>query len=368
MKVKKIEIDLGGRSYPIIIGSDLLENIHQLVPFDLSTKKVFLVHDQNVENYAKVISQSIEAGGAEAIYSLSLPDGEQTKSFEHYERLQGWLLNHGISRDSVIFAVGGGVIGDLVGFAASTILRGVPYIQVPTTLLSQVDSAVGGKTGINTKFGKNLVGTFYQPAAVITDVECLKTLPERQMQAGYAEILKYGLIADAHFFEWLNQNGKKVLKCHRDEVVYAVETSCRAKAKIVEEDEKEKGQRALLNLGHTFGHALEAAAGFDGSLLHGEAVSIGMVMAFELSVKMDLCVQEDLERLKAHLTAHGLPINAANITTDADQLIRSMNQDKKVKNNKMTFILARGIGDAFITQEVEEASVRDILMQSLGEQ
>ena len=274
------------------------------------------------------------------------------------------------SRDSIVVAVGGGVIGDLTGYAASSVLRGVSYVQVPTSLLAQVDSSVGGKTGINTKQGKNLVGAFYQPDAVIADIETLSTLPKRELLAGYAEVVKYGLIGDAGFFEWLEEHGKDIAALDSEALSYAIETSAKAKADVVIADEKEQGRRALLNLGHTFGHALEAAAGYDGRLLHGEAVSMGMVMAFDLSSRIGLCSRQDYERVEQHLISVGLPTRASFINpaikANADQLLDIMGNDKKVKQGKINFILVKRIGEAFVTADVPLEVVRSVLNDSLG--
>jgi len=261
------------------------------------------------------------------------------------------------------------VIGDLTGFCASIVMRGVPYVQVPTTLLSQVDSSVGGKTGINTEQGKNLVGSFYQPGAVIADIQTLHSLPRRELLAGYAEVVKYGLIWDLPFFEWLEENGARVINLEEDAVSYAIEKSCKAKASVVESDEQERGNRALLNLGHTFGHALEAEAGYNGSLLHGEGVAIGMVMAFELSCALGYCSRDDVERVEAHLQNIGLPIRAAyveRLNTSVDRLIEVMHRDKKVVSGKMVFVLVNEVGNAFLSKDVPEDMVRTVLRDSLG--
>ncbi len=366
MQSKIVKIDLGERSYDIAIGSGLLSLVGDYLPFDISAKKVFLITDDNVEPYALDLRSKLQEAGVGFCEILTLPHGEKTKSYDSLRRAHDWMLENNIDRSSIVFAVGGGVIGDLAGFSASTILRGVPFVQIPTTILSQVDSSVGGKTGINTSYGKNLVGSFFQPEAVITDIDTLKTLPKREVLAGYAEVVKYGLIDDLAFFEWLEENGSAVIDLEEEAILYALETSCRAKARVVEADEREGGKRALLNLGHTFGHALEAAAGYDGSLLHGEGVSIGSVMAFDLSVQMGLCTQEDADRVRKHFESVGLPVDASAISTNVDYLIDSMGRDKKVLNNKMTFILARAIGEAFITQDVDEAMVRSVLEQSLS--
>lgn len=359
-----LHVDLGDRSYQITIGHNILTHTTDYLPFDISDKKIFLVYDHNVEDHAATIKNALSPK-TDQIFDHVLHGGEATKSFEQWHSLQSWMLDHKIDRHSIVFAIGGGVIGDLVGFAASTILRGVPYIQVPTTLLAQVDSSVGGKTGINTPQGKNLVGSFYQPKAVLCDLNTLSTLPARELKAGYAEIVKYGLINNAPFFEWLEENGQKVLALDPDALTHAIRTSCQAKADIVAADEHESGQRALLNLGHTFGHALEAAAQYDGRLLHGEAVSIGMIMAYQLSTKLGLCPQETVPRIAAHLSSCGLKTKMTDITpaikTDSHALYDSMLGDKKAKQGSIGFILARGIGQAFQTFDVSENDVLDIL-------
>ncbi len=357
---KTIEINLADRSYNINIGSDIFGLISDIAP-----KKAFIITDDNVEPYAKSVHDIIMGAGFCEI--LTFPHGEKTKSYDNLKKAHDWMLENNIDRNSVIFAVGGGVIGDLAGFAAATILRGVPFVQVPTTLLSQVDSSVGGKTGINTKYGKNLVGAFHQPKAVITDIRTLKTLPKRELLAGYAEVVKYGLIGDLAFFEWLEDNGNSVLSLDKSAVSYAIEHSCKAKAAIVEADERESGKRALLNLGHTFGHALEAAAGYDGSLLHGEAVAIGTVMAFDLSAAMGLSSREDAARVRKHFKNVGLPVHAGGINATPDGLIETMRKDKKTLDNNMIFILVNAIGEAFISKEVDVSMVYDVLQNSLME-
>ncbi len=367
MSSNLVHIDLGERSYDIHIGANLLGALDRVLPFDIAGKKIFIVTDINVEPYAQSVKRALVEYGAGFCDVLVHPYGEKTKSYERLIQTHDWMLENSIHRNSVVLAVGGGVIGDLAGFCASSVLRGVPYVQIPTTLLSQVDSSVGGKTGINTKFGKNLVGAFYQPISVIADIETLKTLPRRELLAGYAEVAKYGLIWDLPFFDWLDENAARVIDLDAQAVSYAIKVSCEAKAAVVQADEREGGKRALLNLGHTFGHALEAAAGYDGSLLHGEGVSIGMVMAFDLSVKMGLCAAEDALRMRHHLQGLGLPIHAGNIKASVDDLVETMKRDKKALDNKMTFILVKGIGEAFITQDVEESLVREILEKSLME-
>lgn len=369
MDTNIVTIDLDARSYDIYIGAGILFRLNDFVPENVGGRSVFIVTDRNVETYARHIHDLLAREGARRVELLVLPPGEKTKSFQQVENVSQWLLAHDLNRDSIIFAVGGGVMGDLAGFCASIAMRGVPYVQVPTTLLAQVDSSVGGKTGINTPQGKNLVGSFYQPIAVIADIETLKTLPKRELLAGYAEVVKYGLIGDSGFFRWLEENGSRVCALEEDAIAYAVEVSIKAKAMIVESDEKESGRRALLNLGHTFGHALEAAAGYDGRLLHGEAVAIGVMMALELSIRMGFCSREDYERVEQHFMAIGLPVSPSfveGLTTSVDELFEIMKRDKKANNGRMTFVLLDAIGGAFLSKDVPEKLVREILYEFLG--
>ncbi len=354
-----VHIDLGTRSYDIHIGAGLLAQITSHLPEPLDGRSLFIVSDKNTAQYAETV---INALSPFHVQSIVLPAGEATKSFASYQNLCEWLLGNGVNRNSIIFAVGGGVIGDLAGYAAASTMRGIDFVQVPTTILAQVDSSVGGKTGINTPQGKNLVGAFYQPKAVIADLDVLQTLPKREILAGYAEIAKYGLINDPAFFEWLEDaNGQAVCKLEQGALIHAIKTSVKAKAAIVQQDEREGGVRALLNLGHTFGHALEAAAGYDGTLLHGEAVAIGMVMAFDCSVKMGLCSAQDADRVRNHLQSIGLPVEHSINNVTAQDLIETMKRDKKVVSGKMNFILARGIGQSFLSDEVTQEILEDIL-------
>ncbi|MBX2834075.1 MAG: 3-dehydroquinate synthase [Micavibrio sp.] len=369
METRILTINLDKRSYDIYVGAGLLNRIHDFVPNELGKRNIFVVTDKNVESYAQLVVDNLTKHTEGNVKLITLPAGEKTKSFEEVQKVSNFFLQNGLNRNSMVIAVGGGVIGDLTGFCASIAMRGVPYIQVPTTLLSQVDSSVGGKTGINTKQGKNLIGAFYQPGAVVADIETLKTLPQRELLAGYAEVFKYGLIQNRGFFEWLEDNADKVIALDETAVAYAIETSCRAKAKIVEKDEQERGRRALLNLGHTFGHALEAEAGYNGTLLHGEAVAIGTVMAFDLSVRLGLCPRKDLELVERHFMHIGLPTHAYEVeklSTNVDRLIDIMRRDKKVVSGNMVFILVNGIGDAFTSGDVPETLVRDVLIDSLG--
>jgi 3-dehydroquinate synthase len=371
MDTRIVTIDLDARSYDIYIGGGLLYRIADLMPQDLEGREIFLVTDRHVQSYANAIRDSLIQAGISRAEILVLEPGESAKSFEQTEKLCLWLLERGVSRKSLLIAVGGGVVGDLAGFCASVVLRGIPFIQVPTTLLAQVDSSVGGKSGINTALGKNMVGSFYQPTAVIADIETLKTLPQRELLAGYAEIVKYGLINDVSFFAWLEANGSNVCALEDAAIAHAIEVSVKSKAGIVQNDEREEtGQRALLNLGHTFGHALETAAGYDGRLLHGEAVAIGMCMAFDLSTRMGLCLRGEYERVEQHFAQIGLPTHAAYINpalnTSPDQLIEIMRRDKKTEAGKMRFIVASRIGETFISSDVPENLVRDVLKDSLG--
>ncbi len=365
---KTVHVDLGEHSYDIHIGKGLLERAAELIPENFLNKKTFILYDENTYPYVQVLEEAL-AGKVQDSKTLSLKGGEQTKSYDGLQKTLDWLLDNKVDRQSVLIVVGGGVIGDLGGFAASIVMRGIPFIQVPTTLLAQVDSSVGGKTGINTVQGKNLVGSFYQPKMVLCDIGTLGTLPERELQAGYGEVVKYGFINDVSFFEWLEKNSEKVLSLESEEVIHAIETSCKAKADIVAADEKEKGQRALLNLGHTFAHALEASACYDGRLLHGEAVAIGMMMAFDLSLKMGLCSQEDPGHVSDHLIKCGLKTKASEITPhlkqSAAEIVELMASDKKMMDDKIGFILTRGIGQAFQTYDVNLDDVTQIVEESL---
>jgi len=363
-----VPVALGDRSYDIIVGSGLMADAGRYIAPRLSRPKTVIVTDGNVAAlYLQPLQAALAEAGIEA-REIVLPAGEQTKSFRHLEELTGALLDHGVERSDTIIALGGGVIGDLTGFAASVLRRGVAFIQVPTTLLAQVDSSVGGKTGINVPQGKNLIGAFHQPKLVLADIDALASLPHRQFLAGYAEVVKYGLIDDAPFFQWLEAHGPALVKGDAALRQQAVMHACRAKARVVQADETEAGQRALLNLGHTFGHALEAETGYSDLLLHGEGVAIGMVLAFELSVRLGLCPADDLARVKAHLEAAGLPTSpkATGQAMTPERLLVHMTQDKKVKHGRMTLILARGIGKSFITSEVSEDAIRGVWAAALA--
>ncbi len=364
-----IRVLLGERSYDIRVGPGLLAQAGGLIRPLLASPRVFVVTDENLERlHLSRLRDSLDAVGIEN-HGVVLPAGEQTKSFAHLESLLDAMLEARCERGTTVIAFGGGVIGDLAGFASSILLRGVPFVQIPTTLLSQVDSSVGGKTGINTPQGKNLVGSFYQPRLVLADTEVLGTLPERELKSGYAEVVKYGLIDDAEFFAWLEDNGAAVLGGDLGARAQAVLTSCAAKARVVSADECEAGQRALLNLGHTFAHALEAETGFGEGLTHGEAVSIGLVLAFELSARLGHCPSGDVQRLRRHLDALGMPAGLPalpGVEWKVERLTAHFASDKKVKDGRVTFVLAKGIGQAFLSSDVPPEAVAEVLAKAVA--
>jgi 3-dehydroquinate synthase len=358
-----VRVELGARSYDIAIGGDLLAQAGARIAKLRPKAKAAIVSDQHVAKlYLDGCERALQDAGIKPS-RIVVPAGESSKSFSVYERVMSAVLDAHIERGDLLVALGGGVVGDLAGFVAATALRGVDLVQIPTSLLAQVDSAVGGKTGIDTSQGKNLVGAFHQPILVLADTGILDSLPPRQFRAGYAEIAKYGLINDEAFFGWLEKSWQSVFK-GGDDRVHAVAMSCRAKAAIVGRDEREAGERALLNLGHTFAHALEAATGYSERLLHGEAVAIGIALAFRLSAKLGLCKQADYERASAHLTAAGLPTKLNQVKgglPDSAALIGLMASDKKVEHGSLVFVLARGIGRAFVAKDVEIGAVRGLL-------
>lgn len=361
---RRLRVELGTRSYDILIGSDLIQRAGALIAPLLSRRRVFVVTDENVANHhLSNLVEGFEAQGL-TVNTRILAPGEATKSMDALSGLVDWLLSQSIERRDFVIAFGGGVIGDLAGFAAASTLRGIPFVQIPTTLLSQVDSSVGGKTGINSSWGKNLIGAFYQPRLVLAASSSLATLPRRELLSGYAEVVKYGMLGDPDFFAWLEANGSKLLNGDDALLHEAIFRSCQAKAEVVAADELESGRRALLNLGHTFGHAMEAECGYSGEILHGEAVAIGMVMAADLSVRLGLCPSEDAARLRQHLQDVGLattPPTLQGRTWDSDRLIDHMGRDKKVTDGKCTFVLLRGIGQAFLDNRVPEDDLRAIL-------
>ncbi len=358
-----IPVALGARSYDIVIKDGVLARAGELLSPIARGRRMVIVADAGVDVHLTTLRASLSAAGV-ASEAVSIAAGEGSKSWATLERLLDSLLALGIERGDHVIALGGGVIGDLVGFAAAILKRGCGFVQVPTTLLAQVDSSVGGKTGINARAGKNLVGAFHQPALVLIDPQTLDTLPVREVRAGYAEVVKYGLIDDPEFFEWCEAHGERLLAGDPDARTHAIARSVSAKARIVGEDEYEtKGRRALLNLGHTFGHALEAEAGYDGTLLHGEGVATGMALAFAYSVRRGLCPPDDAARVAAHLRAAGLPdgLAASGCRASGATLVGHMLHDKKREGGTLPFLLARGIGQTFLDRSVDLADVADFL-------
>ncbi len=369
---QKVTVSLNSHSYDIHVGAGLLDQAGAIIGPILSRPRTVIITDENVARHH--LSRLETSLGANAIDhdTIILPAGEATKSFQQLERLLDQLLALNLERQDRIIAFGGGVVGDLVGFAASIYQRGIGFIQIPTTLLAQVDSSVGGKCAINSPRGKNLIGSFHQPCLVLSDVSTLDTLPKRQLLAGYAEVVKYGLMGDAAFFDWLENQGQKIIDGDQAARIEAIVTCCGAKARIVGEDEKERGCRALLNLGHTFGHALEAEAGYSDRLLHGEAVAIGMVMAFDLSVKMGLCPDADAIKVRQHLENISLPTHINNtdhpvsqVRMTADRLFDHTLHDKKTSGGKTIFVIVSGIGKAFLSNDINPEDVKKIFLAAL---
>jgi 3-dehydroquinate synthase len=359
----KLRVELGDRAYDIVVGDNLLgDAAHHLHPL-LQRPKVAVITDETVADHHLPTLRDSLRGHSIACSEIIIPAGEGTKNFTQLADIVDRLLDLEIERNDVIVALGGGVVGDLVGFAAAILRRGIDYVQIPTTLLAQVDSSVGGKTAINVRQGKNLVGAFHQPQLVLADVGTLDTLPKRELLAGYAEVVKYGLLGSLEFFEWLEANGAALIEGDRLLRREAVLACCRMKAEIVAQDEREAGIRALLNLGHTFGHAYEAEAGYDG-LLHGEGVAVGMRAAFELSRRLEHCSGQDVERMERHFADIGLPLWPGDIDLGdvaAERLFDHMFQDKKVSDGRLTFILANGIGSAFVSRDVSDDAVLSVL-------
>ncbi|WP_372891471.1 3-dehydroquinate synthase [Rhodosalinus sp.] len=369
MTLETVRVELGARSYDIRIGAGLLAQAGAEIAPLLARPRVWIVADAAVaDRHGATLAAGLEAAGI-AARTLTVAPGEASKSWARLETVVEWLLAERVERRDIVIAMGGGVIGDLVGFAAAILRRGVRFVQVPTTLLAQVDSSVGGKTGINSAQGKNLVGAFHQPSRVIADIKALETLPARDLLAGYGEVAKYGLLGDAGFFDWLERNGPAIAAGDAQARVEAVRRSCAMKAGIVARDETEQGERALLNLGHTFGHALEAATGYSDRLLHGEGVAAGCTLAFDLSARLGLCAQEDPSRVRAHFREMGMVTDLSDIPgplPDADGLIALMAQDKKVMDGRLRFVLARGIGAAFVAEDVPAAALRAVLEEALA--
>ena len=364
----RLRVELGARGYDIVVGEGLLADAVTWLGPVLESRRVAVVSDETVAAlHLPALGRALEAAGIEH-HDAVVPAGEASKDFAHLERLVDSLLDARIERSDTVIALGGGVVGDLAGFAASILRRGIAVVQMPTTLLAQVDSAIGGKTGIDTRHGKNLVGSFHQPSLVVADVATLDTLPRRELLAGYAEVVKYGLIDDPAFFAWLEANGAGLLAGDRAARHQAVVASCAAKARFVAADEREAGSRALLNLGHTFAHALEVETGYGETLRHGEAVAIGMVLAFDLSVRLGLCPAADTERVRRHLDAVGLPTTprAAIAGDAAARLVGHMAHDKKVRAGEIAFVLVDAIGKAHLSRDVDVAEVRALLEESLA--
>jgi 3-dehydroquinate synthase len=357
--MQTLHVDLGNRSYPIHIGTNLLAQADLLLPH-LASKQVAIVTNTTVAPlYLQMLLDTLQNAGIKA-FPIILPDGEKYKNAETLNLIYDALLQNRCERRTTLIALGGGVIGDLTGYAAATYLRGVPFIQIPTTLLSQVDSSVGGKTGINHPLGKNMIGAFYQPRLVLADIETLKTLPQRELSAGLAEVIKYGLIRNADFFLWLERNMSKLTELDAAAMSYAIYRSCQNKAEVVAADEHETGERALLNLGHTFGHAIENAMGY-GVWLHGEAVAAGTVLAARFSHRLGWLGLEDIERIIRIFKAANLPTDPPDI--GVEKYLDLMGMDKKVIDGKIRLVLLKGIGSSVVTSDYEPALLREVLSQ-----
>jgi 3-dehydroquinate synthase len=363
-----VPVALGDRAYDIVIGRDTIETLGPRIKALRPGARVAVLTDENVARaHLARVAGILQASGIEAT-PIVVPPGEGSKNYATFETVCEAIVAARIERNDLVVALGGGVIGDLAGFAAASVRRGLDFVQVPTSLLAQVDSSVGGKTGINSRHGKNLVGAFHQPILVIADTAILDTLPEREFRAGYAEVAKYGLLGDADFFTWLETNWRDVFSggAARE---HAIAVSCRAKAGVVARDERETGERALLNLGHTFGHAFEAGAGYSQRLLHGEAVALGCVLAFEFSERQGLVGGNSVARVRAHFADAGLPTKIGDVqggVPDVDRLMDLIAQDKKVKRGKLTFILVRGVGQAYVANDVDPAAIRAFLAEKRG--
>ena len=365
--IERLRVELADRSYDIVVGPGLIGCAgREMLPL-MRRRHAVVVSDEIVaRHYLAALRDGLS--DAEITHqAVVLPPGEETKDLAHFGRLAEDILAIGIERGSMLVALGGGVVGDVTGFAAATLLRGIDFVQVPTTLLAQVDSSVGGKTGINTRIGKNLIGAFHQPRLVLADTDTLTSLPRRELLAGYAETAKYGLIRDAGFFGWLEAEGDAVCGLESASLRRAVMTSCAMKAEVVAGDEREEGDRALLNFGHTFGHALETETGFSVELLHGEAVALGMVLAFEFAVRLGLAPADDAERVRRHLDNKGLPtrISQAGLSgIPAERLLTHMSKDKKVRDGRITLILPRRIGDVFVMKDSPLELLSDFLAEA----
>lgn len=365
-----VHVDLGKRAYDVLVGADLVARAGDMIVSRFGKARAAIVTDENVAGHHLATLEASLRTFDRHLGTIIMPPGEATKCFAELGRLSESLLALKLERGDLVIALGGGVIGDLAGFAAAILRRGVRFVQIPTSLLAQVDSSVGGKTGINTSQGKNLIGAFHQPSLVLADTKALSTLPTREMRAGYAEVAKYGLLGDARFFGWLEQNWQRLFGNDPAILTEAIEVSIAAKARIVERDETETGDRMLLNLGHTFGHALEAWAGYSSRLLHGEAVAIGMAQAARFSEERELCPTGTAARVEKHLRAVGLPTRIAHIPgsdgPDPKVLFALMQQDKKIQSGRLTFILLRAIGDAFVTRGVDAEDVTTFLEREVA--
>ena len=364
---ERLRVALGERAYDIVVGPLLIEGAgREILPL-MRRRQAVVVTDETVAgHYLAPLRDSLAEAGI-MHHTILLPPGEETKDLDHFGRLAEDILGCGIERGTMLVALGGGVVGDVTGFAAATLLRGIDFVQIPTTLLAQVDSSVGGKTGINTPIGKNLIGAFYQPRLVLADTGALATLPRRELLAGYAEIVKYGLIRDAEFFGWCERQGNALCAMEPDPIRHAVMTSCRMKAVIVAADEREEGDRALLNFGHTFGHALETETGFSSRLLHGEAVALGMVLAFDFAARLGLVAAAEGERVRRQFAATGLPTRLADIGLagiPAERLFAHMGKDKKVRDGRIALILPHSIGDAFVMKDAPVEELSDFLARA----
>ena len=376
MKSKIFNVSLNREAanltYPIIIGSNLLSSSGEILKEFIHKKKVIVIYDSffsiktSTNNGFKEFVQSINKFTT-TLNFIDIPGGDQTKNIDQLNKIIEKVLTYGVDRQSVIIAFGGGVVGDIAGFAASILLRGLNFIQVPTTLLSQVDSSVGGKTGINSKIGKNLIGSFHQPQAVLADINILKTLPKREFRAGFAEVIKYGLIKDLEFFNWLNYEYESILIHDKNKLQAVITKSCEIKAEVIKNDEKEGAERALLNLGHTFAHAIEAFGNFDGRIIHGEAVSIGICLAFKLSNKLSYCSIDDTKKVINLFQKSKLPTSLHDIkkiSVSTTGMIKKFKLDKKNRQNELTFILNKRIGESFVKHNVDV----NILTQFLNEE
>ncbi len=364
--MEKVTVKLEKRSYDILVGKNSINKFAEFLS-DKNYSKIFIITDENVEKHCYSKLEDVLKNAKISAEKIILQAGEQTKSFDSLQKISEEILSKNIDRKSLIIAFGGGVIGDLSGFIASILLRGIDFIQIPTTLLAMVDSSVGGKTAINSKFGKNLIGSFYQPKLVICDIDFLNSLPVRELRSGYAEVVKYGLIFDAKFFEFLDQNFEQIFQINDEILTKIIYHSCRIKAEIVGLDEKEQGDRALLNFGHTFGHIFETETNYSDEILHGEAVAIGMLMASKMSLNAALIKQEDFIKIKIHLQKIGFTLDLYKIRKNwnKNSLINHLFKDKKHENQNLTFILLKGIGKGFIAKSVDLKQFQDVLDEFL---